>query len=92
VAGDRDDSLFGGQDASGGEQLGTSNGVDARPVAAAQCRRFGDRVIRPRQRHRSSVENLGDDPVDKLIDLGGRNLSGPDVALRFGADMPGLPG
>ena len=92
VAGDRDESLFGGQNASRGKQLGASHGVDARPIAAAQGRRFGDRHVWPSQRHRSGVEDLSDDTVDKLIDPTGGTSAAADLALRLGADMPGLPG
>ena len=35
---------------------------------------------------------LGDEQLHQLIDLVGGNLYGPEVALRFSADMPALPG
>jgi hypothetical protein len=37
------------------------------------------------------LQHLGDDQLNQLIDLVGRNVGSPDLALRFGADMPALP-
>ena len=42
--------------------------------------------------HRPGLQHLGDEQLNQLLDLVGGNLRGPDVALRFGADMPALPG
>ena len=38
------------------------------------------------------MQHLGHEQLDQLLDLVGGNLYGPDLALRFGADMPALPG
>ena len=44
------------------------------------------------KRDRPGLQHLGDEQLNQLLDFVGGNLDGPDVALRFGADMPALPG
>jgi hypothetical protein len=37
------------------------------------------------------MQHLGDKQLNQLLDVVGGQLRGPDVAVRFGADMPALP-
>jgi hypothetical protein len=80
AAGGRDESLLGGQDSGGGEQLGSGNRVHARPIGSTQSRRFCDVVLGPSQGHRSAVQHLFDEQLHQLINLVGVYFSSPDLA------------
>jgi hypothetical protein len=84
--------LLGGQDAGGGEEVGSGHRVHARTVGSTQRRRLADAVVCPSQGHRSSQQHLLDEQLHQLINLVGIDFGSPDLALCFGADMPALPG
>ena len=88
----RDESLLGSQHPGRGEQLRSGQRVHAGPVGPPQGLRLADAVLGPSQGYRSGLQHLGDEQLHQLINLFGIYLSSPDVALRFGADMPALPG
>jgi hypothetical protein len=69
-----------------------SNCVDTRTVGPTQHRGLADPIGWAGQRQRPGLQRLGNEQLNQLIDLVGCNVSGSYVALRFGADMPALPG
>ena len=66
--------------------------VDARTVGPTQHPRLADVLVSPCQGDRSGLQHLGEEQLHQLVNFVGGNLRRPDVALRFGADMPALPG
>ena len=88
----RDETLLGSQNPGGSEQIGSGNRVHTRTVGPTQHRRLANAVIWPSQGQRPGLQHLGDEQLDQLIDHSRGHPDGPYVALRFGADMPDLPG
>ena len=86
-----DQRLFGGQDARRGVQLGTGDLVHAGAVQPAQLVRVRD-AVREADRDAVPRKGGGNQPVDRVVQVGDRQGSFADQAERFGAHVPDLPG
>ncbi len=91
-AGSGKNALLGVEDPLGGIAVGAGDRVDRRPVDAAQLIGFLDPVGRRFEGDRSVLQDFQNEKVDQAVGLVDRQLDGAGLALRFGADVPHLPG
>ena len=88
-----DQALLGVEDPLRGVEVGAGDGVDRRPVDPPQHLRFLDAVVRRGQGNRPAIEHLIDQQVYQgAAALFSGHVDGADLSLRFGPDMPHLPG
>ena len=87
-----DEAGLGVEDPLRGVEVGAGDGVDRRPVDPPQHLRFLDAVARRGQGNRSTIEHLIDQQVHQRARLFSGQVDGADLPLRFGPDMPHLPG
>jgi hypothetical protein len=91
-AGDRDEALFGSEDALGGVEVGAGDGVNRRSVDPPQRGRFFDAVWWCGQGYRPVLENLINEEFHQRVRVLDAHLHAADLSLCFGPNMPHLPG
>ena len=84
--------LLSGQDRGRGVQVGAGDRVHRGAIGAPQHRGFDDPVVGSGQTGRPAVQHLDGEPVDHGFDLVRGQGEGADLPVRFGPDMPHLPG
>ena len=92
ASGGGDEALLGVEDPLRGVQVGAGDGVDRRPVDPPQRLRFLDVVSRCGQGNTPAIEHLIDQQVHQRCGMVSGHVDGADLSLRFGPDMPHLPG
>jgi hypothetical protein len=90
-AGDADEALFGIEDAPRCVEVGTGDGVNRGPVDPPQTLRFFD-AVGGGDSSTAAIEHLINQQVDQRRGMFRGHVDGADIALRFGADVPHLPG
>jgi hypothetical protein len=75
-----------------GVDSGVGDGVDRRPVDPPQGIRFVDVVIRRGKGNRSAIQHLSDEQIHQHTCPLGMHIRRADLSLRFGTDVPHLPG
>ena len=87
-----DETGLGVEDPLRGVEVGAGDGVDRGAVEPPQHLRFLDAVVRRGQGNRSAIEHLIDEQVHQCRGTFSGQVDGADLPLRFGADVPHLPG
>ena len=90
-AGGGDEALLGVEDALGGVEVGTGDGVNRGPVDPPQTLRLLD-AVGAGDGNTAAIEDLIDKQVDQGRGVFPGHVDGAEVALGFGADVPHLPG
>jgi hypothetical protein len=73
-------------------EIRPGHGVDRRPVDPPQRIRLLDVVTRRGQGNTPAIEHLIDQQIDERRGILPAHVDGADLSLRFGPDMPHLPG
>ena len=87
-----DEPLFGVEDPLRRVEIRPGHGVDRRPVDPPQRIRLLDVVTRRGQGNTPAIEHLIDQQIDERRGVLPAHVDGADLSLRFGPDMPHLPG
>ena len=90
-AGGLDDPLLGVEHPLAGVVVGSGVAVDADAIGPTKGLGVDDRVEVGRQVDQRTGDRV-DEVLDDLADLIARYVELADLALRFGIDVPGLPG
>jgi hypothetical protein len=92
LSGGGDEAGLGVEDPLRCVEVGAGDGVDRRPVDPPQRLRLLDAVSRCGQGNRSAIEHLLDQQLYQCGDMFSWQVDGADLSVRFGPDMPHLPG